>query len=143
MCDCPPCPSSPLSPVLAELQQADLITSEECKGLSYTSDVVRVQRRKSADVIAKTADVLRRHGFDKESKLLEGNRYIQCFNGNHLTLHQVTKHSEALNLNTWVAISVSIMCVHVCMRACMYVCMCILLQLSSAIMEVLLAYTVC
>ena len=74
MCDCPPCPFSPLSPVLAELQQADLITSEECEGLSDRSEVVEVQERKSADVIAKTADVLRRHGFEKESKLLEGKQ---------------------------------------------------------------------
>ena len=69
-----PCPFSPLSPVLAELQQADLITSEECKGLSGVSDVVRVQGRKPADVMAKTADVFRRHRFEKESKLLEGKQ---------------------------------------------------------------------
>ena len=74
MCDCPPCPFSPLSPVLAELQQADLITSEECEDLSDPSDVVEVQEGKSADVIAKTADVFRRHGFEKESKLLEGKQ---------------------------------------------------------------------
>ena len=74
MCDCPLCPFSPLSPVLAELQQADLITSEECRGLSGASDVVGVQGRKSADVMAKTAEVFRRHGFEKESKLLEGKQ---------------------------------------------------------------------
>ena len=76
MCDCPSCPLSPLSvqAVLAELQQADLITSEECEGLSDPSEVVEVQGRKPADVIAKTADVLRRHGFEKESKLLEGKQ---------------------------------------------------------------------
>ena len=72
MCDCPLCPFSPLSSVLVELQQAGLITSEECKGLYDPSHVVKVQGRKSADVIAKTADVLRRYGFEKESKLLEG-----------------------------------------------------------------------
>ena len=77
MCDYPPYPLSLLSvpAVLAELQKADLITSEECEGLSdRRSDVVEVQGRKSADVIAKTADVLRRHGFEKESKLLEGKQ---------------------------------------------------------------------
>ena len=74
MCDCPPCPSSPLSPVLAELQQADLITSEDCKGLSAPSDVVEVQKRKSADVIAKTADVFRCRGFKEESEHLEGKQ---------------------------------------------------------------------
>ena len=74
MCDCPPCLLSPLSPVLAELQQADLITSEECRGLDDSSDVVRVQSGKSPEVQSKTADVLRRHGFQKESNLLTGEQ---------------------------------------------------------------------
>ena len=74
VCDCPPCPLSPLSPVLAELQQADLITSEECRGLRYSSHVVRVQSGKSPEVQSKTADVLRRHGFEKESNLLTGKQ---------------------------------------------------------------------
>ena len=74
MCDCPPCLFSPLFPVLAELQQADLITSEECEGLSDCSEVVEVQERKSADVIARTADVFRRRGFEKESEHLEGKQ---------------------------------------------------------------------
>ena len=128
MCDCPPCSLSPLSvqAVLGELQQGDLISSEECEGLSDPSDVVEVLGRKSADVIAKTADVLRRHGFEKESKLLEGNRNIQCFLGNHLTLHHFTKHSEALNLNMWVTrldISSSIVCVCVHVRYLLQVAM--------------------
>ena len=75
MCDCPPCLFSPLSPVLAELQQADLITSEECEGLSYPNHVVRVQSGKSPETLTKTANVLRKHGFAEESKLLAGNRY--------------------------------------------------------------------
>ena len=70
MCDCPPCPLSPLSPVLAELQQADLITSEECRGLYDSSGVVKVQSGKSPEVQSKTADVLRRHGFEEKSNLL-------------------------------------------------------------------------
>ena len=99
MCDCPPCPLSPLSPVLAELQQADLITSEECEGLDDSSDVVfiqmglvtmehstrpyctvssngvvGVQSGKSPEVQSKTADVLRRHGFEKESTHLSGKQ---------------------------------------------------------------------
>ena len=72
MCNCPPCPLSP--PVLAELQQADLITSEECEGMYDSSDVVRVQSGKSPEVQSKTADVLRRHGFEKESMLLSGKQ---------------------------------------------------------------------
>ena len=53
VCDCPPCPLSSLSPVLAELQQADLITSEECRGLYDSSRVVRVQSGKSPEVLKK------------------------------------------------------------------------------------------
>ena len=76
MCDCPPCPLSPLSPVLAELQQADLITSEECEGLDDSSGVVIVQSGKSPEVQSKTADVLRRHGFEEESSLLTGKQTL-------------------------------------------------------------------
>ena len=63
-------------PVLANLQQADLITSEECEGLSDISYVVKVQatKSKSPEVIAKTADVLRRHDFESKSKLLAGRQ---------------------------------------------------------------------
>ena len=76
-----PVPSLLSSPVLVELRQADLITSEECKGLKVhrwqwgdMSDVVRIQRVKSPEVMAKTTDVLRRHGFESESKLLAGRQ---------------------------------------------------------------------
>ena len=74
MYDCPPCPFSPLSPVVAELRQADLITSEECKGLEGTHDVVRVQSCKSNEVMDKSAVVLKRHGLEKESGLLAGKQ---------------------------------------------------------------------
>ena len=74
MCDCSLCLFSPLSPVLAELQQADLITSEECRELNDPRHVVGVQRGKSSEVQSKTADVLRRHGFEKESNLLTGEQ---------------------------------------------------------------------
>ena len=63
-------PSLLPSPVLAELQQADLITSEECK----VSDLSEVFRVKSPEVMAKTADVLKRHGFEEESTLLAGKQ---------------------------------------------------------------------
>ena len=74
VCDCPHCPLSPLSPVLAELQQADLITSKECRWLYDSSDVVIVQSGKTSEVQSKTADVLRRYGFEKESNLLSGKQ---------------------------------------------------------------------
>ena len=71
-CDCPPCPFS--LPVFAELQQAGLITSKECKGLSKPEQVVRVQRGKSPETLNRTAGILRRHGFKNESNLLTGKQ---------------------------------------------------------------------
>ena len=38
------------------------------------SDVVRVQSGKSPEVMTKTVEVLRRHGFKKESRLLAGTQ---------------------------------------------------------------------
>ena len=67
-----PVPSLLSIPVLAELQQAGVITREECKGLWYHEHVVQAQSGKSPRVQTKTADVLRRHGFEKESNLLAG-----------------------------------------------------------------------
>ena len=71
-----PVPSLLPAPVLAELQQASLITNEECERLSAISDVIRVQSGKSPEVLSKTADVLQRHGFEKESSLLAGRHSI-------------------------------------------------------------------
>ena len=64
--------------VLVELQQADLITSEECKGLEVSIDVVRVQSGKSPEVQTKTADALRRHGFKETPNLLTGKQTQPC-----------------------------------------------------------------
>ena len=61
-------------PVLVELQQADLITGEECWGTYYPRHVVGAQSDKSPEVLTKTADVLNRHGFEKESELLAGKQ---------------------------------------------------------------------
>ena len=74
MYDCPPCPFSPLTPVLAKLVQANLITSKECRLLNHPRKVVEALSTKSPDVQAKTADVLRRQGFEEESKLLAGKQ---------------------------------------------------------------------
>ena len=69
-----PVPSN-LSPlVIAELVQADLITSEEREGRRDPSDVVEVQSGKSPEVLTKTAEVVLRHGFEKESNLLTGKQ---------------------------------------------------------------------
>ena len=65
---------SSINEVSAELQHADLITSRECDGLSDIDDVVGPQSSKSPEVIAKTAEVLRRHGFEEESRLLAGRQ---------------------------------------------------------------------
>ena len=71
-----PVPSLLSPSVLAELQQADLITSEECEELYDSRDVVGVQSGKSPEVQSKTADVLRRHGFEEESNLLTGEQTL-------------------------------------------------------------------
>ena len=79
-----PVPSHLSPPVLAELLQADLITSEEYKRLRNPSHVVRVQSDKSPEVQTKTAQVLLRHGFENESNLLAGKQtqpssmYLWC-----------------------------------------------------------------
>ena len=67
-------PSLLSPPVLVELriQQTDLITGEKCREMNHPSHVVQVQSGKSLEVLTKTADVLNRHGFEKESKLLAG-----------------------------------------------------------------------
>ena len=76
-----PVPSLLSLQVLAELQQADLITSDEYESLTICrwqwddlSDVARVQRVKSPEMMVKTADVLRRHGFESKSKSLAGRQ---------------------------------------------------------------------
>ena len=78
-----PVPSLLSPPVLGELQQADLITSVECNRLQVRydwydgydmSEVVGVQNGKSPEVMCGTAEVLRRHGFEKESTLLAGRQ---------------------------------------------------------------------
>ena len=69
-----PVPSHLSPPVLAELIQADLITSKERRGLRGPKQMVRVQRGKSPEVLTKTADVLLRHGFEEESKFLSGEQ---------------------------------------------------------------------
>ena len=67
-------PSLLSPPALAELQQADLMTSEECKRLSDISDMVTVQSGKSPEVLSKTANILKRHGFKKLPRLLAGRQ---------------------------------------------------------------------
>ena len=73
---CSLCPFSPFSvqAVFVELQQADLITTEEYWELSYLCDVVRIQSGKSPEVQTKTADVFRRYGFEEESNPLAGEQ---------------------------------------------------------------------
>ena len=65
---------STVKAVLAELRQAYLISSEECGGLQDISGVVGIQKGKSPEVMSKTAEVLRRHGFEKVSRLLAGRQ---------------------------------------------------------------------
>ena len=64
--------------VIFELQQADLISSEDCKKLTDISRVVGHQREASPDTMIKTAEVLRKHGHQKMSKLLLGSQTCIC-----------------------------------------------------------------
>lgn len=72
---------SPLSvrALLTELHQAALITREEKKSLNDVNDVVRVQRAKSHALLARTAEILRRHGFEKEPNFLSGKEIPMHF----------------------------------------------------------------
>ena len=74
-----PVPSLLSPPALAELQHADLITSGECKRLSALTDVVTVQSGKSPEVLSKTANILKRHGFKELSRLLAGGQSRPSF----------------------------------------------------------------
>ena len=49
-----------------------MITSAESERLRDLSDVIGLQSGKSHQDMAKTSKVLRRHGFNGESKLLSG-----------------------------------------------------------------------
>ena len=62
----------PSPPVLSELQQASLITSEECKRMDAPYEVVQAQSAKSPEVQTKTSEVLKRHGLERESNILAG-----------------------------------------------------------------------
>ena len=103
-----PVPSLLSSPVLAELQQAELVSSEVCEELSDISGVVRVQRGKSPEVISKTAHVMRRHGFEEESKLLAGRQSRPssiCLSSIHLlVLHCTVEHPYDGHLVTSITI---------------------------------------
>ena len=81
MCDCLSCPFSPIlvRAIFADLQQARVITGFESKKLRDPSGVVRVQSKKSPEVMAITADILRAHGFANESQLLLGKQTRPSF----------------------------------------------------------------
>ena len=73
-CDCPP--SSFYTPVLDELREADLITSAEGIRLRDISAVVHIQSEKSPNVMARTADILKRNGLNDDSNFLKGTQPI-------------------------------------------------------------------
>ena len=61
-------------PVLAELQQGNLITSEECEGLYRVGDVHDVLCVKTPNVKSRSAEILLRHGYQEESAFLSGKQ---------------------------------------------------------------------
>lgn len=74
VCHCPPCslPLLTVQAVLAELQQAGVITGSEGMELGDISAVVKLQSKNSPEVMVTTAEILRRHEFEKESEVLSG-----------------------------------------------------------------------
>ena len=59
-------------PVLAELQQGNLITSDECQGLSTVWEVRNVLRVKTPTIKSRSAEILLKHGYQKQSEFLSG-----------------------------------------------------------------------
>ena len=59
-------------PVLAELQQGNLITSDECKRLSEVWQVHNVLRVKTPTTKSRSAEILLKHGYQEVSALLSG-----------------------------------------------------------------------
>ena len=65
--------------VLAELQQAGIISNEECKEVVDIDDVVEVQSSKSPEVQTKTSEILTRLGLAKEYSLFAGKQTHSLF----------------------------------------------------------------
>ena len=61
-------------PVVLELQQANLITSEERERLKNLGDLVRAQCGKPFEELAITVDLLRRYGCKEEFDFLAGEQ---------------------------------------------------------------------
>lgn len=59
---------------LVALQQAHLITSEERTSLCNASGLAGMQCDKSPEVLSKSADILRRHGYTEDAKFLSSKQ---------------------------------------------------------------------
>ena len=67
-------------PVLAKLQEANLITRDECKGIVRLYYVLVVQSAKSPEVVLHTSEILRTLKLETESKFLAGKQmYSEMF----------------------------------------------------------------
>ena len=71
-----PVPSLLSPPVLAELQQAHLLTNEECDDVWDIDDVVALQRKKPSEVQVKSAEVLLKHGLQTDEAKLFAGKWI-------------------------------------------------------------------
>ena len=95
--------SSPLSPpVLVELQQADLITSEECKRLpvlSNISGVVDVQKGKSPEMMSVMFSQLQDARLWLCSVQLSGPRVNHSMNSTRLNTCNNTTHAHNSHLS--------------------------------------------
>ena len=68
-------------PVLAELQQGNLITNEECEDLGSSDEedidgVVALQHNKPSDVQVKSAEVFFKHGLQTEKTKLFAGKWV-------------------------------------------------------------------
>ena len=117
-------------PLVTELHQGGLISSEESERLSENfDDVVRIQICKSLEVVIKTADVLRRYGLEKESKVLSGKSDIVLVLLPCAVLYSAVEQTcygkfESLNYNAsgesesyahWISVILFTLC---CMTLC-------------------------
>ena len=59
-------------PVLVEVQQANLVTAEECGKLQDCDDLAILLSGKSPDMVAQSTEILKKHGFVEESKFIAG-----------------------------------------------------------------------
>ena len=91
-----PVPSLHSPPVLAELQQAHLITYEECDYVEDIDDVVALQREKPSEVQVKTAEVFFKLGLQTEEMKEFAGKWIHSISPSALCVLLHEQHSPVV-----------------------------------------------